>query len=443
MKLTGKEWTMIAAILAASMLVPVNSTIIAVGLSAIASTFGESLSQISWVVTVYLIVMAVTQPIAGKLGDIYGNGKVLMAGLVCFLVASIACAFSFHPLWLIVFRGVQALGGALMTPNAIALIRFTVPRERLGTVMGTFGLTAGLGAAAGPLIGSLLIGTWGWQSMFWVNVPFLVFSILACIWALPATARKDRVPLDLLGSVYLAVGFTLLILLFKGQSGFVSLLMVLGLLISAVLFTRHERRISEPLIDFALFKRLPFVSANLSILCSNFVMYGILLAMPLLLESQFQMDESQIGYVLVALTLSMTLISPLGGYLTDRLGKRPMVITSFVLTTIAAVLLWVVIPMGSLSLVVVSLVVAGVGCGIGMGAMQLSSLDAVEQEKSGIASGIFSTFRYFGSMIASALIAITAGSSFLFGCFVAAAFAGIVISLGIRKHPSAESQRAA
>lgn len=433
---------MIAAILTASTLVPINSTMIAVGLSAIASTFGESLLQISWVVTVYLIVMAVTQPIAGKLGDIYGNRKILLIGLVCFLIGSIACAFSFHSLWLIVFRGVQALGGALLTPNAIALIRHTIPRERLGRVMGMFGLGAGLGAAAGPLVGSLLIGIWGWQSMFWVNVPFLILSIIACVWALPVTGHKERVPLDIGGSIYLAGGFTLLILLFQGQSGLVFLMMVLGLLISAVLFVRHEKRTSAPLIDFGLFRRLPFVSANLSILFSNFVMYGILLVMPLLLESKLHVEESRIGFVLVALTLSMTLASPLGGYLTDRLGKKTMVGTSFVLTTLAAVLLWVFIPLGSLPLVVGSLIVAGLGCGIGMSAMQLSSLDAVEQEQSGIASGIFSTFRYFGSMVASAMVAITAGSSLLFGCFVAAALAGIVISLGIGNYPSTEQQAA-
>ena len=121
-----KEWALIVSLLLGAILVPINSTMIAVALSSISHTYNESIASITWVVTVYLIVMAVTQPIAGKLGDMYGNKTMYLWGVGLFLIASLGCALSPSLLLLIVFRALQAVGGALLTPNSIAIIRHVV-----------------------------------------------------------------------------------------------------------------------------------------------------------------------------------------------------------------------------------------------------------------------------------------------------------------------------
>lgn len=142
-----KEWALIVSLLLGAILVPINSTMIAVALSSISRSFSESIASITWVVTVYLIVMAVTQPIAGKLGDMYGNKKMYLWGVGLFLIASLGCALSPSLFLLIFFRALQAAGGALLTPNSIAIIRHVVSEKRLPKVFGFFGLGAGLGAA--------------------------------------------------------------------------------------------------------------------------------------------------------------------------------------------------------------------------------------------------------------------------------------------------------
>lgn len=138
-----KEWALIVSLLLGAILVPINSTMIAVALSSISHTYNESIASITWVVTVYLIVMAVTQPIAGKLGDMYGNKTMYLWGVGLFLIASLGCALSPSLLLLIVFRALQAVGGALLTPNSIAIIRHVVSEKRLPKVFGFFGLGAG------------------------------------------------------------------------------------------------------------------------------------------------------------------------------------------------------------------------------------------------------------------------------------------------------------
>jgi multidrug resistance protein len=201
-----KHNLLLVGILTGTFLVPVNSTMIAVGLPTISSNLNVSVTNITWVVTIYLIIMAVAQPIAGKLGDIYGNKKIMLIGFILFFVFSIACAFSFNLLSLIIFRSLQALGGALATPNATAVIRYVMPKDKLSNIFGFFGLSMGLGAAIGPLLGAGLISFFSWEAIFWVNIPFLVVSIILTWVVVPTINVSKTHTLDILGSFCL--GFT-------------------------------------------------------------------------------------------------------------------------------------------------------------------------------------------------------------------------------------------
>ncbi|MFC7441563.1 MFS transporter [Laceyella putida] len=438
----NKELLLIVSLLAGTIIVPINSTMIAVGLSSISGYFHESLASISWVVTIYLIAMAVTQPIAGKLGDIYGYRRIYLWGLLLFLISSVACAFSFNLPWLIAFRSLQAIGGALISPNAMAIIRLAVSKRRLAKVLGLLGMGMGLGAAFGPLLGSTLISLWGWKSIFWVNVPFLLFAIGATLFVLPKQDERKPTPLDLLGSLYLAVSFTLLILLTHPQSTRGYLIMGALLILFAVLFVLREIRVEEPLIQFSLFKNSTFATANLSILLSNFVMYATLLAMPLILETDFKLTTQKVGLIMFVFSISMSLAGWIGGQLTTRWGNRKMIALSFVVSVLASMLYLGLNLVDKIPYLIIALIVGGIAGGLGMSAMQMASLQSVNKEMSGSASGIFSTFRYFGSMISSTLVSLLVGSSTLFFVLIIMSVLGIVTSRGIELEgvaPSKES----
>jgi EmrB/QacA subfamily drug resistance transporter len=428
-----KELILIISLLIGTFLVPINSTMIAVALSTISAHFNEPLANISWVVTIYLIVMAVTQPIAGKLGDLYGNRNIYLWGVLFFLIASLGCIFSTNLISLIIFRSLQAVGGALLTPNTIAIIRYIVPRERLSKVLGVFGMGMGLGAAIGPLLGSVLIENFNLESIFWVNVPFLSLALMGGIFMIPKfNFKRGSHSLDIQGSLYLAISISLLILLTHGLGLIKSIIMGIVFILSLILFIKRENSAENPIIDFSLFKNNSFTSANLSILLSNFVMYVILLIMPLLMKSQFHLSTAQTGIVLSIFSLSMSLSGWIGGLLNNKFGSKKVIGFSFTMIIFSNILFLYLENFASILFLIVALIVGGFSTGVGLTSMQVASLDSVNKELSGTASGIYSTFRYFGSIISSTLIALVTNYNYIFIVLGVSGILGLIVARKIK-----------
>ncbi|AVB09220.1 MULTISPECIES: MFS transporter [Bacillus] len=437
-----KEWALIVSLLLGAILVPINSTMIAVALSSISRSFSESIASITWVVTVYLIVMAVTQPIAGKLGDMYGNKKMYLWGVGLFLIASLGCALSPSLFLLIFFRALQAAGGALLTPNSIAIIRHVVSEKRLPKVFGFFGLGAGLGAALGPFIGSLLIESFSWHSIFWVNIPFLAIALVTALVMFPKYKEETSdAPLDIIGSVLLAGSIVSIILLTKNESSLGYWVYALLILIFVPLFFRRELRTKHPIIDFDLFKNTTFTSANLSVLLSNLMMYAVLLIMPLFMTGHFSMNTSHSGMALSVFSVFMSASNWGGAQLHQKWGARRMIFLSFGLMAVANLLFLLLVYSHSVPFLMASLIVGGIASGAGLTSMQVSSLATVEPGMSGIASGIFSTFRYFGSIISSALIGLISGFHILFMILIGVSVIGLFVSLGIKSGETVQTKK--
>lgn len=435
-----KENLIIYSLLLGAILVPVNSTMIAVALSSISTYYDQSISNITWVVTIYLIVMAVTQPIAGKLGDIYGHRSMYLAGVILFLIGSIGCAFAPNLAFLISFRSIQAAGGAILTPNSIALIRATVSHEKLSKTMGFFGFGAGIGAALGPFIGSILIQSFDWHSIFLVNIPFLILTLVTGVFMIPKMKHtRLQANVDIIGSLYLTIGIATLILFTKSQ--LLNEYMIYGVLavISIPLFFKHVRKVTNPIIDLTLFKNSTFTNANLSIMLSNFVMYAILLIMPLFMEQKLALSHTQSGIFLSIFSLCMSISGLLGAKLHPIKGAKKMIRFSFLCLTLSGVMLITLSSYPNLPLLIITLVAGGVSSGIGMTSMQMASLTSVDQSLSGSASGIFSTFRYFGSIISSTLIGILSGFQSLFIILMGAGILGFLLSHRLKTKPTSHS----
>jgi EmrB/QacA subfamily drug resistance transporter len=418
------------SILTGTFLVPVNSTMIAIGLTTIAENFHDSLNQATWIITIYLIVMAAAQPVAGKLGDIFGYRRMFLLGLGLSMIGSIACMFSFNLLSMILFRSLQALGGALSVPNATALIRYAVPKEKLTQMLGFFGFLMGMGAAVGPLIGSFLIAAWGWKSVFGVNIPFLMLSFVLAFIVLPKTPFRQSA-VDLPGSLFLALSLSLIVL-FITHSETIHWWSVLVLLACMLLFVRRETKYPYPLIEFQLFRNRSFALANVFVFLSNALMYGTILIIPILFELSFHLGIKQVGFYLFMFSLSMSLCSWLGGWLSSVIGHKWVILLSFVLQLLSVLLYLGISSQSSLLYIMFSLIVGGLGSGIGLPSMQTTNLESVEREKTGVASGIYSTFRYMGSMMASALISVLVGSSVLFYLMIGIAMVGAGLSACLR-----------
>lgn len=436
------ERLILTSILTGTFLVPVNSTMIAVGLPTIADALGVTLTQVSWVITIYLIVMAAIQPIAGKMGDLYGKRNMFLLGMLLFLVASAACILSFNLLWLILFRALQAIGGAIAAPNASALIREVVPKEKLSRTFGTFGLLMGLGAAVGPLVGSMLIGAWGWTSIFWVNIPFALFSLLLAARYLPISHKQARAALDIPGALYLTAGLTLFTLAVT-HSEMMNAWMIAILALTVFLFIWQERRCREPLIQFELFKSRMFTSANVAILLSNTIMYSTILVMPILLQKDYGYSVQSVGMLLFVFSFAMSACSWFGGALSERLGKKRLVLLSFAVSCASLLGFLGIYWYPTFPYIALVLLIGGIGSGMGTPSMQTASLQAIPKDVSGVASGIFSTFRYIGGMAASVMVSLFIDYHALFYCLIALALAGLLASGGLSEGRAAPEKAGA
>ncbi|MBE9916901.1 MFS transporter [Paenibacillus donghaensis] len=425
----NKENIIVASLLIGGILVPLNSTMIAVALSSMASALNESLWMITWVVTIYFIVMAVLQPIAGKLGDLFGYRRLYLSGVVLFIIGSLGSGMSPNLELLIGSRALQAIGGALLTPNSTALLRLTLSEEKLSKTLGLFGLTSGLGAVLGPLVGGALIGIFDWHAIFLINLPLMVLSLVLSIVFIPkVNQEKLDKPLDFLGSILLAISIASLALLSKSESTGSMTGYAVFFAIALLLFFLREKKAKDPIIKLSLFKNSVFTAANLSVAISNFVMYAILLIIPLLMASQFQISETISGLFLSLFSISLSVSSFIGGRIHQRLGARKLVSYSFIGLVVVNMGFSLGIIISSWPLILIFLIIGGIAIGIAMPSMQMAYLSAVDPNMSGSASGIFSTFRYLGGIASSVLITVMSGFQYLFLLFAAVSLFGIVIS---------------
>ncbi len=417
---------LILTVVMGSILVPLNSSMIAVDLPDIARSLGHGLAATVWVVSVYLIVMAVVQPIAGRTGDLYGHRRIFLAGLGLFLVGSLLAATSQNLSELILYRAVQALGGGMAGPNGTAILRRQLA-EKLPRVLGTVGMVMGAGAAAGPLIGAVLVVAFGWSGIFWINVPILAVAIVMAVLVLP---RSDAMPAarpDVTGSMLLA---GLLVLLTVGIRSHPSLLAGAAVLLAA--FVWWERRRPTPLIDVSLFRSAPFRASNFAVALQNFLMYSVLLTTPVLVARQHE-PIALSGFYLLLFSLTGSVFSFVGGRLSERFSRRALVSAAFLISLVTLCGLTLVLPLHNSYLNAIWMIVAGVGSGIGGVSIQATTLQSVDRSRAGMAAGIYSTFRYLGSTLAAAVLASLPGLPVLFlVILVAAAVIGLVAAQGFR-----------
>lgn len=399
------EGVVVAAVALATMLAPLNSTMIAVALPHVMAEFGADVTGVGWLVTSYLIAMAALQPVAGKLGDRLGRRRLILGGIAWFGVVSIGAATSAGLPSLLFFRVQQAIAGAIALPNGIALLRAVVPEERRAARFGLVGAAAALAAAAGPPLGGILVGFAGWRAMFCVNVLLILPALALGWWGIPASLpRKSSHPFDLIGAMLLPVGLIGIAgLLTYGPKSDPALALTLGLAFTVLAATLLRRELShpDPVLQPRLFGIRDFSAANAAIALSNLAMYSTLLAIPILLLRRTGWTSAEAGLVLAVMSLGMVIFSPVGGRLADRLGRRGPTVAGLSLLVLGLVPLALGGGAITTRALLAGLALIGVGIGLSSAGLQAAALEAVGAQDAGVASGLFSTSRYLGSIVGS------------------------------------------
>ncbi len=446
------EVRLVVAVALATMLAPLNSTMIAVALPPIAAQFHAGAST-SWLVTGYLIAMASLQPVAGKLGDRLGRRPLMLGGLATFAVASLGAALAPGFGWLLGFRILQGVAGALAFPNGAALLREAIPDARRGRRFGLVGAGAGLAAAVGPPVAGVLVWLSGWQSIFYVNVLLIVPALWLGWTTFPrGHPHAERRPFDLAGAALLSVALIAAAarLTHRGPSGSWGTAMWVVAALAAAVFVVVEWRHPDPAVQLRLFARRAFAAANASVATSNFAMYVTLLAVPLLLAGR-PGGSIGAGAVLAAMSGAMFVAAPVGGTLADRWGRRRPALLGLSLLVAGTLVLATSGAAVSVPVLVGALMLVGLGIGTGTAALQTTAVEAAPARDAGMASGVYTTSRYLGSIVGSALLAHLlgganpraagtvalgpAGTDTVFAMVAGAAVLALLAALGLQDRP--------
>jgi EmrB/QacA subfamily drug resistance transporter len=399
---------LLVALILSAALAPLNSTMVAVALPEMSRALHADSSVLrQGLVTSYLLTNIVLQSPGGKLGDRLGHRRSLTLGQLVFAAgAALAC---FWPVLsvLTLSRILMAAGAAVLAPSAMALLRTELPPEVRGRAFGAFGAVMALSAGTGPKIGALLVGRFGWTSIFLANVPVLLLAALLARTAAPAAPAESapaapRPRFDVVGSVLLGLSLIGLVLGFENPR--LRWALVLGAL-GLLPFVLWERRAADPVIDFSLFKRRTFVGGGLIIALQNLAMYSILFELPQVAGRLFPVGPRELGNTLVAMMATMVVVSPFAGRASERFGPRVVALTGC-LFALAGMVVLAVVPLNALTDSIPALVLFGAGLGLTSAPSQSASMSDVPREKSGMAAGLTSTMRYFGGVAGLSVLGI-------------------------------------
>ena len=359
----SSDKAVLAAVALSGTLLPLNSTMLAVALPDIASGTGGGVAASSWLVTSYVVAMATLGPFAGRLGDRIGRRRVLLWGLFAFALSSAAAGLAPSLEVLIAARLGQAIAGSLVFPNAMALLRDSLPEGRRAAGFGMLGSAVGVAAAVGPALGGALVGALGWRAIFLVNVPVVAAAIVLSLRHLPGGASSD----------------------------------------SAAARSHARWEWTQPL-------RVPvFGAATAAVGLSNLAMYGTLLAVPVVLAGRPGWSAADAGLALALLSVAMIAVAPSGGRLADRRGHRLPAAGGLALLTVAGALLAAMGAEPSAAGLGAALLLGGFGLGLAGAALQTAAIEAVDPRHAGVASGLFSSGRYAGSIVSALLLAALLG----------------------------------
>ena len=386
----------LVSIVLGGMLVPLNSTMIAVALPDVMAAFGSDMQRAGWLVTAYLITMAALQLVAGKLGDRFGRQRFVLGGLIYFGLSSLLAALSPSLPVLLFARVQQAIAGSILITNGIPLVFEITPENRRGSDLGMVNATFVLAAAAGPPLGGLLVGLASWQAIFWANIPIVIAALLFG-WSTISEIKPQR-----------------------GRS--------------------HFDWLEIP----TLFGSQTFACANGAILFSNLAMYVMLLAIPVLMSGQSGWSSLQTGFMLTAMSGTIAVFTPVGGRLSDRIGRRKPSIAGIALLLIGVVPLAVLGDQINIPLIIACLCLMGIGLGLSSVSLQTSVLESVKLQQAGLVTGISSTSRYVGSIVGSSMLAQFLGASpfeisdfrIVFLMVTTSACIALLMSWGIRPNRS-------
>ena len=395
-----KWWTLTAVSTGVFMLL-LDLTIVNVALPDIQRSFGASLSDLQWTIDAYALTLAAFLLTAGSLADLVGRRLLFATGVAAFTIGSLACGLADGPLFLIVARAAQGVGGAIMFATSLALIAQAFQGRDRALAFGLLGAITGVAVAVGPVLGGLLTSI-SWRWIFFVNLPIGVFALLVTLTKVAESRNPFAKRPDLLGFVTFSGGLSALTfgLIRSSDDGWGSTTVIASFVTAAVLlaaFVVAELVQREPMLELGLFRVPTFSGALAAALAINGSLFALLTYLILYFEQTLKLSPAETGVRFLPLTGAIFVASGIAGRLSERVPNRFLITPGFALVGIGLLLMRGITAGSSWTHLLPGMIVAGVGAGLVNVPLAATAIGIVQPARAGMASGINTTFRQVGT----------------------------------------------
>jgi len=403
------RWWVLGSVMVGTFMAVLDATIVNVSLAKIMTAFGVNVSEVEWVVTGYLLAFGVLLPTSGWLGSRFGCKRVYVAGLLTFTIGSGLCGLAWNEDALVAFRLLQGIGAGCLQPTAMTIVSLVFPPQQRGTALGIWGIAGGASATLGPTVGGWLIENLGWRSIFYLNVPLGILGLVLVAFILRETDRRAEAPFDALGFVSMAAFLSsLLLALSEGNregwdSTYIRTCEVVAA-VSFLVFVVTELKVAVPVVDLRLFRDAGFSSSNILTFVFGLALFGSTFLVPLFVQNLLQYTALQAGILMLPGGITMALVSPIAGRLSDRLPAHWLLVPGLLIIAwsmgMNATYMRAPSDYGALR---AAIALRGVGMGLLFTPLMTAALVNIRPRDMGVASGLLNVIRQVGGSFGIAL----------------------------------------
>jgi len=387
----------------------IDTTIMNIALPAIQTSVNTSLEKMSWVLNVYTMTIAVLAIPLGRIADIFGKAKMYILGLVIFGGGSVLCAFANTGDFLIFSRFIQSVGAAILFPTSMVIGVSAMPLAKRHVALAILGVTQGLSAAMGPVIGGIITQNFGWRWVFFVNVPICILGILLCCTMLKIK-NEERIisKIDWVGLLLSSLAiFSFTLILVKGntwgwQSNIALSCYALST-ISLILFVLVERKIHNPMVNLNLFKDRMFVGASIVVILSNVFLIGVTVLLPTFLTKIQGRTEIEAAFLVTPISVMIFFVSPAAATLIKKLGKVTIILSGFLVMGLSYYWLQMIDVNSTNIEIIIPCMILGAGYGLVVGPITVLSASSFEGELLTASQSVVSMLRQVGIVLAVAI----------------------------------------
>jgi EmrB/QacA subfamily drug resistance transporter len=409
----SNPWAVLVVLCMGFFMILLDTTIVNIAIPSIIDSLQASLDQILWVLNSYILVYAVLLITTGRMGDLFGQRNLFAAGMAIFVVSSALAGQAQDSNQLIAARVLQGIGGALLTPQTMAIITTIFPPERRGAAFGVWGGVAGIAAITGPTLGGFLVTNWSWRWIFYVNLPIGILALVATYLIVPDIRPGRQHKFDVVGVALTTLGLFLIVFgLIEGQHYdwgtiygpiTIPVILALGVLVQ-ILFGLWELTREEPLVPFSLFRDRNYLMMNWIAAVVAFGMLGMFLPITIYLQSVLGLSALNAGLTIVPMSLASMLVAPFSGRLVDRIGGKYILMSGLTLFALGMGLVILQAgPDSSWRTFLGPLLLAGIGQGCTFAPMTTVAMRDITPRMAGAASGVLNTTRQLGGVLGAAV----------------------------------------